>query len=290
MHGETTSAPFASAERTSSATFARFLFELGQTRATGVLAVAAIGARESFSLRDGAVLTSERDPLGRRARARLTCLATSANPTPSFTPGTIPSPGDQGRWGRPLPLDTWAREHLEGELTMGLSQAIARDLDGALLAIRPGSARHRGTTLDETDRLLLAALAEPRDLAALAISARVPRFRLLAFVHFLSSVGQLVVIRRMKPSSIPPQSTKASEPSEPFIPKPPRVAFSAKTSALRLLGLPPDADRALVKGAYRRLARALHPDLHPGVNEARRRDLERRLAHVNAAYFELTTS
>ncbi len=289
MHGETTSAPFAPAERTSSATFARFLYELGRTRATGVLGVATIGDRESFSLRDGAVLTSERDPLGRRARARLTHLAASESPTPSFTPGTIPSPEDDGRWGRPLPLDTWAREHLEGELTVGFSQAIARDLDGALLAIRPGSALHRGT-LDETDRLLLAALAEPRSLAALAICARVPRFRLLAFVHFLSSVGHLVVIRRTSPSSVPPPPTKAAEPSEPFIPKPPRVAFSAKTAALRLLGLPPDADRALVKGAYRRLARALHPDLHPGVNEARRRDLERRLAHVNAAYFELTTS
>ena len=187
--------------------------------------------------------------------------------------------------GRPLPLDSWAREHLERELTVELSRSIARALDGARIAIRPGAALDR-KHLDETDRLLVAALGEPRDLRDHAIRARVPRFRLLAFVHFLSSVGQLLVVPARSPSFRPPPLS-SREQKEPALPKPAAAAFSPRASALRLLGLPPDADLTLVKGAYRRLARALHPDLHPGVNEAIKRDLERRLAHVNAAYFEL---
>jgi hypothetical protein len=55
-------------------------------------------------------------------------------------------------------------------------------------------------------------------------------------------------------------------------------------SAWTVLGLTPGADAADVKRAYRRLARALHPDLHPGATEEQRRQLERQLCQVNEAY------
>ena len=47
----------------------------------------------------------------------------------------------------------------------------------------------------------------------------------------------------------------------------------------------PDLDwfRDEIKRAYRRLARALHPDLQPGLDDVRRRELEARLAEVTAA-------
>lgn len=38
----------------------------------------------------------------------------------------------------------------------------------------------------------------------------------------------------------------------------------AEMDALALLDLPPDADAAAVKAAYRRVAKESHPDLHPG--------------------------
>ena len=50
------------------------------------------------------------------------------------------------------------------------------------------------------------------------------------------------------------------------------------------------ADRETVKRAYRRLARALHPDLHTGTTDERRRQLERKLADVNCAYRRLVDS
>jgi curved DNA-binding protein CbpA len=59
------------------------------------------------------------------------------------------------------------------------------------------------------------------------------------------------------------------------------------SEAYRMLGVPAGADRETVKRAYRRLARALHPDLHGAMNEERRRQLERKLAVVNTAYRRL---
>lgn len=54
--------------------------------------------------------------------------------------------------------------------------------------------------------------------------------------------------------------------------------------ARRVLGVGPDATADDVRRARRRLARALHPDLH---DERTRADAERRMALVNRAYDEL---
>jgi hypothetical protein len=54
--------------------------------------------------------------------------------------------------------------------------------------------------------------------------------------------------------------------------------------AWRVLGLPPGADVATIKSAYRRLARSVHPDLHPGATESERRALEVRFAEITEAY------
>ena len=56
------------------------------------------------------------------------------------------------------------------------------------------------------------------------------------------------------------------------------------TSPWRLLGVPPGTDVADVKRAYRRLARAVHPDLHPGATEAERTALQARFVEITRAY------
>ena len=68
---------------------------------------------------------------------------------------------------------------------------------------------------------------------------------------------------------------------------PVRPRQSADDDAYRLLGVPSGADRETLKRAYRRLARALHPDMHAGSSEAHRRQLERKLAEVNCVYRRL---
>ena len=55
-------------------------------------------------------------------------------------------------------------------------------------------------------------------------------------------------------------------------------------SAWRVLGLAPGADPLEIKRAFRKRARELHPDLHPGASDAERRILETRFAEVTAAY------
>jgi molecular chaperone DnaJ len=54
--------------------------------------------------------------------------------------------------------------------------------------------------------------------------------------------------------------------------------------AWRVLGLTPGAEVAEIKRAYRRLARAVHPDLHPGASDDERRALQTRFAEVTEAY------
>lgn len=53
-----------------------------------------------------------------------------------------------------------------------------------------------------------------------------------------------------------------------------------------ILGVPPGATQAQVKAAWRRLARAHHPDL--AASPAEQRAATRRMAEINAAYAELT--
>jgi DnaJ-domain-containing protein 1 len=122
-------------------------------------------------------------------------------------------------------------------------------------------------TCDEADRRMLAAMAQPRRLEQICTLARTPRYRLLAFLHFLRAVDALdcegVVAEKSSPT---------------------RVIDSRRASATRVLGLDEDADLDAIKRAYRKLARALHPDLQPDADDARRRTLERRFAEVTAAY------
>jgi hypothetical protein len=58
-------------------------------------------------------------------------------------------------------------------------------------------------------------------------------------------------------------------------------------AAWRMLGLPPGAGVGEVKRAYRRLARSVHPDLHPDATDDERRSLQQRFAEITNAYRSL---
>jgi DnaJ-domain-containing protein 1 len=55
-------------------------------------------------------------------------------------------------------------------------------------------------------------------------------------------------------------------------------------SSWSVLGLSPGAAPAVIKQAYRRLARSVHPDLHPQATPEERRALELRFSRIHEAY------
>lgn len=240
------------------------LYRLGRSGATGVLTVSAPGARsEVLVLRRGHVITAEADVAGRIAAGRLARLCAIPGATATFSGGTAAYPPGSVRQ---LSLVAWVRHHLESQLDAGRAVQLVEDLAGARLAIRPELAP---AASDDTDRRMIEAMIQPRRLDQIATIARTPRFRLLCFVHFLRTIGALVVLGVAAEVAPPP------EPRDPA------------ANARRLLGVTDDADETTIKRAYRRLARALHPDLRGGMDEIRRRELERRLAEVTVAYDQL---
>jgi DnaJ-domain-containing protein 1 len=57
-----------------------------------------------------------------------------------------------------------------------------------------------------------------------------------------------------------------------------------RSAAFRVLGVPPSADEAEIRRAYRRLARRFHPDTHPAASDTERRALSDRFQTVTEAY------
>ena len=229
-----------------------------------MLTLAAPASRpEVYVLRRGATVCGEGEPARRALRQRLARSVAEPALVASFDGGvTAYPPGAVHQ----VSLAGWVRSHLESQLDAALADRMVRELAGTRLALRRELAPE---PLDEADRRMVAALAEPRRLDEIWPLARVPRFRLLAFVHFARSTGALV---GPEPRATPPWIA-------------PLTAIEARRrAALRLLEIDGAADAETVKRAYRRLARALHPDLQPEADDRRRRLLERRFAEVTAAY------
>ena len=219
---------------------------------------------EIFVLRRGAVVCGDGELARRGLVARLARAAAEPALIAAFDGGvTAYPPGATHQ----VALAGWARGHLEAQLDGALADVVLRELAGIRLTVR---AELAPAALDEADRRMLAALAQPRRLDQIWPLARTPRFRLLAFLHFLRGVGALVL-----------EGVVAER-------APVRPADPRRAAAQRLLGVDDAADPDTVKRAYRRLARALHPDLQPEADAPRRRALERRFAEVTAAYEALT--
>lgn len=239
----------------------RLVYRLGQTAASGVLTLTTRAARpEVLVLRRGAVVCGDGEASRRAVVARLACAVAEPAIAVTFEGGvTAYPPGALHQ----IALAAWVRSHLEAQLDSALAEVLVRELAGVRLTL---AAELAPSPIDEADRRMLAAMAQPRRLDQIWPLARTPRFRLLAFLHFLRSVGALAVEGAVAQRGVV------------------RGADPRRVAALRLLGIEDGADADVVKRAYRRLARALHPDLQPGADEQHRRVLERRFAEVTAAY------
>ena len=250
--------------------FVRLAYRLGRSLATGLLTVD--GERGGpLVLRRGALVAAPTDERGAHARTRLARLAALESSRWWFDGGSAPYPPGATAT---VPLAGWARQHLEAQLDSSRADALTTELAGRRLAL---VADHQlpADLLDEADRRIVAAMAQPRRLDQLWTQARLPRFRLLTFLHFARQIGALTIAEIGAGDSGPQRRAQ------------PTVAVTApvdgRTAALRTLGLAGPADRDTVKRAYRRLARMLHPDLHPGIDDDRKRHLEGRLLEASAA-------
>lgn len=240
----------------------RLLYKLGHTSASGVLTLTARTSRgEVFVLRRGHVMVGEGDLAKKALLARLVRLVSLDDLHCVFEGGvTAYPPGATNQ----ISLTAWARQHLESQLDGVLAEVMVKELAGVRLSLRTELAP---VPVDEADRRMLAAMVIPRRLDQIWPLARTPRFRLLAFLHFLRGVDALeglgVVAERSAPH---------------------RIVDHRRARALELLGIEEGSDLETVKRAYRRLARSLHPDLQPEVEGTERKTLERRFAEVTAAY------
>jgi hypothetical protein len=233
---------------------ARLLYRLGRQGASGVLTVAG-DRRELFVLRRGGVVVGDGELARRALSVRLNRLVMLDRVTASFAGGVPAYPP-----GAPnvVALAEWTRSHFEAQLDASLADIVVRELAGIRLSVRAELAPDLAMC-DEADRRMLAAMAQPHRLDQIWPLART--------LHFLRSVDALVV------------EGVVAERSAPNCVIDPR-----REAARRLLGVDDQADVESVKRAYRRLARALHPDLQPDADGDRRRVLELRFAEVTAAY------
>lgn len=254
----------------------RALYRLGRQDASGLLTLTpTIGLRrgELFVIRRGHAMTSSLGDAGPRG-AIATRLARLASQDLELVfeggvAGMLPPRAVAG-----LALAGWARDHLEAQLDSALADRLIRELAGVRIAIR---AELAPAPVDDADRRMLAAMAQPRRLDQIWPLARTAKFRLLAFVHFLRAVDALATEGVGATRARPPSAPRIAPGVEP-----------GRRAALRVLGVDDGADPEQVKRAYRRLARALHPDLQPSLDAERRRLLERRFAELTTAYEQLT--
>ena len=240
----------------------RLLYRLGHEGASGVLTFNIRAPKtEVFVLRRGHVVVGEGELVRKTVTGRLARLLSIDDLIVSFDGNvTAYPPGATHQ----ISLAGWTRHHLEAQLDGTLAEKLVRELAGIRLCLRPKLAPD---AIDEADRRMLVAMAQPRRLDQIWPLARTPRFRLLAFIHFLRNVDALEALGVVAERSAPH-----------------RTVDVRREAALRLLGIEDGADLESVKRAYRKLARALHPDLQPSADAQRRRTLERRFAEVTAAY------
>jgi hypothetical protein len=180
---------------------------------------------------------------------------------------------------------------------------VAVELDGVAPSLAELLRRERAADDDVLRRSLLRAMASRR----LHGEVLVEEFRLSPTVVGLALRRQLLVrlasLEQLADARIcfrvavrTPRGALHARPLEPreFLfgrrrareraaPAPAHEAYR-EPSAWTVLGLAPGADPAAIKQAYRRLARSVHPDLHPQATAEERRALEVRFSTIHEAY------
>lgn len=235
----------------------RAIYDLGLGRQTGAV-------RLRGPLGDGEVVHVHAGAVGARAARETLVRWPDAHGHVRFEP-TPSAP-----IGMPVPLVGWVRRMLAARTTDVDVLRIERTFVRSTL----DRSRVRRADLDASDLAILDALAVAPALRDVALRARAPRHAVASFVTFLRTIGAL--------------DATPDLPSSPDESPPPAVVVDRRAHALLSLGLDRDAPSSSIRATFRKLARLLHPDMHPLAGEPERRALARRFAEIRAAYEELT--
>jgi DnaJ-domain-containing protein 1 len=114
------------------------------------------------------------------------------------------------------------------------------------------------------------------------LGSRLERLEHLADARVLFRVAvrvprNAITERPLQASQFLAGKRRAREPRSP-------EAAAGRHAAHRILGVSAEADPSEIRSAYRKLARAFHPDLHPAASEDERRALSARFQAVTEAY------
>jgi hypothetical protein len=116
------------------------------------------------------------------------------------------------------------------------------------------------TCIGSDERALLGYLSKQHTLREVEFSGICPPLRTVKLLVFLHAIGCLTLYAAPHPL----------------------------LDTYALLGLAPGATAEQIKSAYRRLARQLHPDIHPSASPAERAALATKFAAIHAAYRKLS--
>jgi len=186
---------------------------------------------------------------------------------------------------------------------LSLGRIVAVELDGAAPSLAEILRRDHAADDDILRRSLLRAMTSRRlhgevlvdefHLAPSVVGAALRR-QLLARLTTLEQLADARVSFRVAVRA--PRGALHQAPLDPreFLhgrrrarartPPPPAVRPGRDARPWHVLGLPPGSDATEVKRAYRRLARTVHPDLHPEATDVERRALEARFHELTEAY------
>jgi hypothetical protein len=183
---------------------------------------------------------------------------------------------------------------------------VAVEFDGATQSLAQILRHESPADEDVLKRSLLRALASGRLHGEVLVGDfhfsshvvdRAIRRQILLRLAAIGALGDARLVFRV--ASRPPRWALRSAPLEPpeFLVGRRRARESQRTTyvpaidcdAWQVLGLSPGTDTTEIKRTYRRLARTVHPDLHPQATDDQRRDLEARFVQITQAYRALLT-
>ncbi len=230
---------------------ARLLFTRSTSLATGVLYVYSRSGTRRIELRQGWVHAIDAGPSApARPEAQLRYVMRLRAPA-EFHPNASMSAWRTISPFHPAPS---IRNHIEAQHLQPEQVRRRVGQNRISIGIQPHS-----SCIGWDERPLIAYMAQPHTLRELEESGVCPSMRVLRLIMFLDAMGALSLHQTTHPLA----------------------------DAYALLGLIPGATPEQIKSAYRRLARELHPDVHPHASPLERNSLAARFAAIHAAYRRL---